>query len=119
MNAKGFLIVEDDSDQLAILQMVVEALNRPVYSARSAAEALTYLEKEPLLALVSDIRMPDMDGIELAKSLRNGNSQNASIPVFLVSASLDGLQESLDVENLTLLPKARVRDLLNLLPTTE
>lgn len=47
----------------------------------TAAEALSYMENHPADVLMSDIEMPDMDGIELCRRL-----QDRDIPVIFISS---------------------------------
>ena len=68
----ALLIVDDEPEYLAEL---VEALGyhdiRSV-AAANGAQALLALRKDPTISLVlTDIRMPDMDGIALVEAARN------------------------------------------------
>ncbi|WP_027092494.1 response regulator [Cohnella thermotolerans] len=64
------LLVDDESYVTESLKKTIpwDSLNvRSVYTAASAAEALAILETQPVDILVTDIRMPEMDGLELAR----------------------------------------------------
>lgn len=66
------LFVDDDPDVLAVLREVVALLN-PQWETEfvaSAAEALAVLERRPSDVLVTDMRMPGMDGAELLAEVR-------------------------------------------------
>jgi len=69
MKKTGVLIVDDETELCDKLKNILEAQwdNYHIFTAYSGAEALTVLEKEDIDVLVSDIRMPGMNGIELMK----------------------------------------------------
>ncbi|MCL6269808.1 SpoIIE family protein phosphatase [Sansalvadorimonas sp. 2012CJ34-2] len=67
------LIVEDARDQLHLLSAIVRKLGHKVHQAMDGLEALSILEAEPEIRIVvSDWMMPNMDGIALCESIRNG-----------------------------------------------
>jgi HD-like signal output (HDOD) protein/CheY-like chemotaxis protein len=61
------LFVDDDQNLLQGLQRMLHARRKvwDVHFVASGKQALTRLEEEPFDAIVSDMRMPDMDGAEL------------------------------------------------------
>ncbi len=69
--ALKILAVDDDPVARKIL---VQALRRlgyeEVVEVRDGIEALTFLEKEPVRAIVSDWTMPEMDGLALCRQVR-------------------------------------------------
>lgn len=81
------LIVEDNAE---ILQLVHRLLNRDynVLTATNGKEAMLILEHEKVDIIVSDIMMPEMDGVELCKSLKN-NIEYSHIPIILLTAKTD------------------------------
>lgn len=81
------LIVEDNAE---ILQLVHRLLNRDynVLTATNGKEAMIILEHEKVDIIVSDIMMPEMDGVELCKSLKN-NIEYSHIPIILLTAKTD------------------------------
>jgi two-component system, cell cycle response regulator CpdR len=70
--ARAFTILLVDDDDLAreSLNRLLEAHGCRVLVAASAVEALRILAQEPVDALLTDIIMPDQDGIELAKEAK-------------------------------------------------
>ncbi|RPI59756.1 MAG: hybrid sensor histidine kinase/response regulator, partial [Ignavibacteriales bacterium] len=85
---KTVLIVEDEKDLRFNLQEMLESAGYNVLSAINGNEALELTSHiEPDLIL-SDIRMPDMDGIELLKSLQL-NSLTANIPFIFLTAKVE------------------------------
>jgi DNA-binding NtrC family response regulator len=75
------LIVDDDD---AILGMLYELLSEKYEcnTASMAEEALQYLEVEKYDAIVTDIGMPGLTGVELLKRIQQ---QNCGTPVILIS----------------------------------
>lgn len=66
------LILDDDTDLLAAYRELLAQLpSRPqVYTANSAARAFALLESEPFVLLITDLRMPKIDGFQVLMSVR-------------------------------------------------
>ena len=84
MNASIF-IVDDDEDHLSALADLLEASGYGVETFDAAAPALAAMPKQPDL-VISDLRMPGMDGIALLKELRQ---QYHGVPVVLLTGHGD------------------------------
>jgi CheY-like chemotaxis protein len=69
---KSILVVDDEPDILYLLSTFVQDAfpKARVLTARTASEGLGILEKETVDAIVSDYRMPAMDGIEFLSQAR-------------------------------------------------
>ncbi|MGI8639009.1 MAG: PAS domain S-box protein [Pyrinomonadaceae bacterium] len=81
------LLVDDDCDGSLPLQMLLEKRQAVVECADSARRALEKLTKKRFHILISDIGMPDMDGYELLKTLRQmTDNKNNSIPAIALTA---------------------------------
>ena len=66
------LIVDDEPDFLrGLSRSVPRALNCSVLTASSASEALSLMAQSSVDLLVTDVRMPDMDGLKLLDEVRN------------------------------------------------
>jgi len=83
---KRILIVEDSPTMRALLNSALEGLEFPVKitEASSGFEALRYLPRESFDLIVTDINMPDINGLELV-SFAKSNSAYRSIPLIIVS----------------------------------
>jgi signal transduction histidine kinase len=83
------LIVDDLEENLLSLEAVLRQDGLEILRARSGLDALEILlERDVALALL-DVQMPEMDGFELAETLR-GNSRTRQIPIiFLTAGSTD------------------------------
>ena len=64
------LLVEDDDDSRKLLGTMLKRYGAKVTSTKSAAEALDVFSQELPDVLISDIGMPDEDGYELIRKLR-------------------------------------------------
>ena len=65
------LLVDDDRDFVASLEMLLPTLGYTVIPAHSVREALDVLDTSTVDVVVSDIRMPDVDGLDLIRVLRH------------------------------------------------
>jgi signal transduction histidine kinase len=65
------LLVDDDEGNREVLQEIVELFGFTSKTARNAEESLWLLEHEPFDLMVTDIRMPNMDGMELLKKTKS------------------------------------------------
>ncbi len=82
------LVVDDNSVQRLVTQRLLERLGHAAVTAGDAEEALLLLEKNEFDTVVTDISMPGMDGLEMARRIRNDESGliDASIPVIVMTA---------------------------------
>lgn len=64
------LIVDDEPEVAAVLADILRSAGYEVHVAGSGNEALRWLEQHSCNLLFSDVRMPDMDGITLWRTLR-------------------------------------------------
>ena len=83
---KRILIVEDSPTMRALLNSALEGLEVPVKitEASSGFEALRCLSREPFDLIVTDINMPDINGLELVSFAKSNNAYR-SIPLVIVS----------------------------------
>lgn len=61
------ILAEDDEDMRKFLAKALEKAGYDVVSFGNGAEAYERLKEEPFTLLLTDIVMPEMDGIELAR----------------------------------------------------
>ncbi|MFY9223915.1 MAG: response regulator [Blastocatellia bacterium] len=87
----NILVVDDDPTIHMILKIAAQKLKCHIETAIDGVNALEKLEKLPIHLLISDLRMPNMTGIELFQSLQD-NPKLADIP-FVVLSSIDDDEE--------------------------
>lgn len=83
------LVVEDtefcrDTLEVALLKLPDLA----VHSVTTAEEALQCLASREVCALVTDLRLPRMDGYQLIEAIRS-QSSSASLPILVISGDSD------------------------------
>jgi len=64
------LVIDDDEDSRLLLQTALESVGAWVRLADSAASAFNFLEQQPVDVVISDIGMPEEDGISLMRRMR-------------------------------------------------
>ena len=79
----NILVVDDDKHTRILLRAVLEAENYTVFCASDGVEALDILDREHIDLAIVDIMMPNMDGYEFTKTLREAGD---SLPILMISA---------------------------------
>lgn len=82
------LVVDDDLDTRQMLKAVLSECHADVITAASAAEAIKEIEQRKPDVLVSDLGMPEQDGYELIKQVRQTESADhaARVPALALTA---------------------------------
>src|SRR5207237_10014690 len=81
------LLVDDDSEGMQPLQILLQSKSADVQYAVSAGEALRKIAVERFDILVSDIGMPEMDGLELITEVKKlTEKQNYYLPAVALTA---------------------------------
>ena len=66
----NLLIVDDEQSYRQLLTLVFEGNGHTIRTAMNGREAIELLKAEPAEVIITDVRMPDMDGIELLRAAR-------------------------------------------------
>jgi len=115
----NILIVDDEQSYRQLLSLVFEGDGHTIRTAANGLEALTLLQAEPADVIISDVKMPDMDGIEMLRSIRETlpdlgivfmtafASVEAAREAFKLGAD-DFIQKPFDVEELKLIVKKTI-----------
>jgi PAS domain S-box-containing protein len=69
-DAVNVLLVDDQPGKLLSYEVMLEELDENLISVSSAKEALAYLLKAEVAVILVDVCMPELDGFELAKMIR-------------------------------------------------
>lgn len=64
------LIADDEKSYREVLRVIFEDQGHSVSTASDGRGALEHLKKKPCDVVISDVRMPDMDGIEFLRAAR-------------------------------------------------
>ncbi|HYR41874.1 MAG TPA: response regulator [Terriglobia bacterium] len=86
------LLVEDSEDVLYLLQLQLEWMGYAIDTATNANTGLDVAQRVGPDVIVSDLRMPDVDGLEFIRRVRRIRSL-ASIPAI----ALTGASKELDI----------------------
>jgi len=82
------LVVDDERELAALMQEMLEAAELEVAIAESGSVALAMVEEARFDAVVSDLRMPDLDGPGLWRALRERHPALAQRMVFVTGDTL-------------------------------
>ena len=99
--ARRLLVVDDEAILLKAVAATLRAEGYEVTTARSGADALVGINQTMPDLIISDIRMPGMDGYELARILRS-NARTALVPIIFLTAKgdrkdrIDGFRSGVD-----------------------
>ncbi|WFL76740.1 response regulator [Altererythrobacter arenosus] len=105
------LLAEDDEAMRTYLARALESAGYEVISVGSGTEAVPYLENEHFDLLLSDIVMPEMDGIELAQ--RCGEVSPRTKVMFITGFAAVSLRASREQPQAKVLSKPfHLRDLV-------
>jgi two-component system chemotaxis response regulator CheY len=82
---KTILIVEDSATTRALIRAVIDELSGyETVEASSGFEALKILPQQQYDLIITDINMPDINGLELINFVRN-NPRYSHLPIIIVS----------------------------------
>jgi two-component system, NtrC family, response regulator PilR len=73
--SRHILVVDDEEDVRETLHNVLKSMNYVPYVANGGAEALEIIKNNHIDVVLSDLYMPEMDGIELLKRVRNDDKK--------------------------------------------
>jgi DNA-binding response OmpR family regulator len=82
---KKILLIEDDSDLFTLLKYNLEKEGFSVVGSQTGKGALEFCRREKPGLIVLDIMLPDSDGLEICKAIRN-HAELAHVPVIFLTA---------------------------------
>lgn len=84
-NDVNILIVDDRTENLLVLESLLENIDCNIIKATSGNEALSLMLYYEFALVLLDVQMPDMDGFETAEYIRM-NSKTRYVPIIFVTA---------------------------------
>jgi two-component system sensor histidine kinase ChiS len=82
---RTIIVVEDEQDAAEMFAEMMRVNGFRVLKASGSRQAIPMIEQEKPAAVILDIMMPDVSGLELLRYMR-GEPRLAAIPVIVVSA---------------------------------
>lgn len=83
MSIAHVLLVDDDPSLLKLLKIRLTAFNFDVTAVSNASDALAELQQQSIDVVLSDLRMDDMDGMQLAEQIQQ---RYPTLPVIIMTA---------------------------------
>lgn len=106
MNYKTVLIVEDSPAQALALQQVLEQEGLQVLWASDGRIGVAMAQQQIPDVIVLDIEMPEMNGFEACRHLKE-NARTSSIPIVMLTVHADptALMQGIDLGAIDFIPK--------------
>src|SRR4051794_7940999 len=80
------LIADDSKTSVMLVKTTLQRIpNLEFLTAENGVQALDVLANEQVDLLVTDINMPEMDGVELVRAVRRAHDQK-SLPILMITA---------------------------------
>ncbi len=83
---QNILIVDDKPENLFALEQVLNKLGARIIKAASGNEALAFTLNHEFALILLDVKMPEMDGYEVAEIIR-GEEKTKDIPIIFLTAN--------------------------------
>ena len=85
INEWNILVVEDEVDGQEVVQGMLGYFNIQTEVVGNAEDAIVHLENQSYTAVIIDLMLPGMDGVELVKRIR-ANRATADLPCIAITA---------------------------------
>ena len=101
------IVIEDEELVRYTLKVTLESVGHQVFEACNGREGLAVIDREPCDMIITDIIMPEMEGIETIAAIRN---RFPDLPIIAVSGggrigNMDFLKAAQELGATTILPK--------------
>jgi len=83
MSAYNILVVDDEAKMRRLLEILLKQMGHEVYQADNGIKALKILNEQSVDLIITDLKMPQLDGLGLIRKL---HEQNSDIPVIVITA---------------------------------
>ena len=81
----NILIIDDDTAIQSVFSQYLQALGHNIVTATNGKDGIALLNKQPPELIITDIMMPEMDGLELVNYIRNNYPK---LPVIAISGGM-------------------------------
>ncbi|MBD3165878.1 response regulator [bacterium] len=82
MKGKVLLVIDDDPVYLQALEYYCRNMGADVVTAEDGAQGVELFDQHEVFLVLSDLSMPKVDGIELARRIR---SRDAGVPIIAIT----------------------------------
>jgi two-component system response regulator VicR len=89
---KKVLVVDDEPDTLELVKLVLESAGFEAILVNNGKEALAKIDTEELDLVLLDIMMPDMDGWDVFRKIKE---KNTTIPIAILTAKAQNIDKLL------------------------
>jgi PAS domain S-box-containing protein len=86
LQGRKVLLAEDDQVTQFVIRCLLEEHGLSVSTADNGAQALDELNKKDFDCILMDVQMPDLNGIEATRIIRNIDNANKYIPIIALTA---------------------------------
>ena len=84
----NILYIEDNPDNMRLVQRALESRGYRLLQAKNGLDGVSIAENEQVDLILLDINLPDIDGYEVARRLRNSSKRTLmSTPIIAVTAN--------------------------------
>src|SRR5213083_695772 len=88
----NILVVDDLPEKLLVFSSILEELGQNLVMVRSGSEALREVLHREFAVILLDVNMPDIDGLETAKLIRQ-YKKSAHTPIIFITAYVYQMQQ--------------------------
>ena len=119
MNNESILIIDDDPAMITLFELIAKKSGLTVVSAKNGAEGLRKLNQQDFVLVITDLKMPSMNGIEFIKQARK-IPKFMNFPFVIVTGNLQEFSSDVVLlKDLTIMEKPiKQKDLQELLNNT-
>ena len=93
-STQSVLVVEDEASIASFVSLYLKNAGYEVRSATNGAEALASVQKEQPSLIVLDLMLPDIDGIEICRRIR----QKSEVPILMLTARDEDVDKIIGLE---------------------
>ncbi len=105
MDSKKVLLVDDEVDFATLMQTVIDSWGYEVITAYNGEEAIEILKNENPQAVIVDYVMPDINGVELLRKIREIDSGIAAV-MFTAHPTDRAIEGTKELNVAAFIPKA-------------
>ena len=92
--SQNLLVIDDDPDQQLFIAALLLRAGYQVTTARSAIEGLVQMSRVSMDLVISDLKMPDMNGFDFIQEVRNSSfiPKSSYLPIIMLTSCTRDLE---------------------------